>query len=100
MTKMKLSTAILKGSKGHKQSQVYLYSPDNNSFSALGAAYYGITGHKPRNYSVWMNSLYKLFPVLKKEKDGRDFADTVIGHNDDDGWSFKRIATWLRKLGY
>lgn len=100
---MKLSTAILKGSKNRSQGTGELEDYDG-AVCALGAACYGV-GIKPGLGADFSNDLQSVFPelgVLTEEclEHPKTLADKIVKHNDSDGWSFKRIATWLRKLGY
>jgi hypothetical protein len=97
---MKLSTAILKGSKGRNQVYEELY--DGEGVCALGAACFGV-GIKPKKGAVFSNNLLKVFPYLGRfslEHKKETLADKIVSHNDNDRWSFKRIASWLRKLGH
>ena len=99
---MKLSTAILKGSKGRKQTSGQLRD-ETGAVCALGAACYGV-GFTPELYGAESVCLLKLFPYLGKLSDcissRKTLADKIVDNNDNRGWGFKRIANWLKKLGY
>jgi hypothetical protein len=97
---IKLSTAILKGSKGREQTVEELY--DGHAVCALGAACFG-AGIKPKKGAAFSMKLLRVFPYLGLLNPNHvvpTLADKIVQHNDDDNWSFKQIATWLRKLGY
>lgn len=96
---MKLSTAILKGSKGRKQGTKRLYDLETGKVCALGAACLAV-GIKPKG--VYSNKLVNMFPFLRQidKETGLPFQESIVEKNDFEGQSFKYIANWLRSLGY
>lgn len=101
---MRLSTAILKGSKGRKQAEGTLRDFDG-AVCALGAACYGV-GITPKVDQDFSNALTRRFPILQnvtvlKNNGDYDNLQSIIADKNDEGhWGFKRIANWLRKLGF
>lgn len=100
---MRLSTAILKGSKGRKQANGALLDSEG-AVCALGAACYGVGIH-PRQGEEFSQALVRRFPILKyvianTGGEDKDLQTIIASRNDEDEWSFRKIANWLRKLGF
>lgn len=97
---MKLSTAILRGSRGERQAIGELFN--GRGYCALGAAYKGL-GVKLEPYcSLHNEKLRALIPCLYKmyRPESMDLLNQVTILNDVKLWSFKRIAAWLKRKGY
>lgn len=95
---MKLSAAIMKGSKGKHQIVEELF--DGNGYCALGAACLGV-GITPRKGSVFSRKLLVYFPYLGRFTGNyKTLANKIVKRNDEDGWSFKHIAGWLKRVGH
>lgn len=101
---MRLSTAMLKGSKGRRQCTNQLRDSEG-AVCALGAACYG-AGITPRLGGEFSQALTRRFPFLKYVTVQNDNGDVyelqtiIASRNDDDNWGFRKIASWLRKLGF
>lgn len=100
---MKLSTAMLKGGKGRRQTTNTLRDSEG-AVCALGAACYGV-GIVPHVGTEFSTTLAKYFPILTHVKvdfdgDVKDLQTIIAEKNDEDSWGFRRIANWLRKLGF
>lgn len=93
---MKLSTAILKGSKGVKRCTGVLSRDGGDRVCALGAACRG--AKIPFDYTALRGRFPELDYVPKRSK--CDLEHLVINLNDNRGYSFKRTAAWLKKRGY
>lgn len=100
---MRLSTAMLKGSKGRVQTTNTLRD-NEGAVCALGAACYGV-GIIPRVGTEFSNTLVQYFPILRHVKvlvDGRtkNLQTIIASKNDTDDWGIRRIANWLRRFGF
>ena len=108
---MRLSEAIIKGSKGQKQYFGAFAKPKaegNHAFCALGAAW-----RATRKYSQNalehgdVDNVTAHFPFTKSNDDMScpscqllvevNVGDMVVHLNDDHEWGFKRIAAWVKK---
>lgn len=113
---MKLSTAMLKGTKlDGRQITDELFEINAKGkvtgCCALGAAYLGLPKklqeYSPEKYTLefgeepYMNVLSIHFPALDEFSDIRDeeLRHTIISANDTRGWTRERIAKWLKSIG-
>lgn len=97
---MKLSTAIRRGSKGVRQITHELYD-GGRGYCVLGAACRGV-GIKPKMGADSSGKLLSLFPILGTFRHVRldgTLAEKLVYYNDYREWSFKKIASWLRRKG-
>ena len=99
---MKLSDAILKGSRrGVKQGKDYL-TDGHGAYCPLGMACLAI-GIKPKR-TRGSSKLRKVFPILRQ----RIFCsiypnkleDIITDMNDKKKYSLKHILSWLKRNGY
>lgn len=95
---MKLSTAIIKGSKGIIQTTETL--KDDIGYCALGAACRALNIRivNRQNESLKLRAIYPFLGEMTGNSS--TLVDKIVEHNDHDNWSFKKIASWLKRKGY
>jgi len=90
---MKLSTAILEGSKGIRQTRGTY--KDGNSYCVLGAACRAVRIDPSNRFRFETEAALKIkFPELTD-----DLFDEIVTKNDEDQKTFKEIANWLKRKG-
>lgn len=93
---MKLSKALLKGSKGRNQCFNQRIN-DSGAVCAIGAIGIGVGGDA---YARIHNAFPELFSLeFYKDIGVCDLYTAIIAKNDQYRWSFSRIAAWLKRKG-
>lgn len=103
MKKQKLSTVLLKKTKGIQQG-FYEMKCSDGSYCALGAISKAV-GIEPNVYQGFPGKkLRSLFPCLAQKVEfgskKRSLTNTIAVLNDNEGWSFKQIGNWLKERGF